>query len=285
MIADMPGRLVSPITVGRGDELEIATRALDGSLEGIPSTCCGRRGRGGQDAGSSAEIAARPQLSADARASAAGAPTSGRVACPMARSSRPCAARRGARSGRAGRRRRPCGRRPRPAGAGHRATARDRSRHRPRPEPWQQARLMESLLGFLGRLAAARPSCWSSRTSIGPIRRPARPSRSWCAACGPSGCCWCMTFRADELHRRHPLLPWLAELERTGRVERIDLARLDAGRDPRAPRRRSSAPADPGLVGSIHRRSDGNPFFAEELLAASRRRRRPPAVELARRRS
>ena len=42
-----------------------------------------------------------------------------------------------------------------------------------------------------------------------------------------------MTFRADELHRRHPLLPWLAELERSGRVERIDLERLDAGRDAR----------------------------------------------------
>ena len=40
-----------------------------------------------------------------------------------------------------------------------------------------------------------------------------------------------MTFRADELHRRHPLLPWLAELERSGRVERIDLRRLDPARD------------------------------------------------------
>ena len=35
------------------------------------------------------------------------------------------------------------------------------------------------------------------------------------------------TFRSDELHRRHALLPWLAELDRGGRVERIDLARLD----------------------------------------------------------
>ena len=34
MIADMPGRLVSPITVGRGDELQVATQALTAALEG-----------------------------------------------------------------------------------------------------------------------------------------------------------------------------------------------------------------------------------------------------------
>ena len=32
MIADMPGRLVSPITVGRGDELQVATQALTNIL-------------------------------------------------------------------------------------------------------------------------------------------------------------------------------------------------------------------------------------------------------------
>ena len=36
-----------------------------------------------------------------------------------------------------------------------------------------------------------------------------------------------VTYRSDELHRRHPLLPWLAEIERTGRVQRIDVARLE----------------------------------------------------------
>jgi DNA-binding NarL/FixJ family response regulator len=36
MIADMPVRLVSPITVGRGNELEIATQALTAALDGHP---------------------------------------------------------------------------------------------------------------------------------------------------------------------------------------------------------------------------------------------------------
>ena len=51
MIADMPGRLVSPITVGRGDELQVATRALTAALEGHPvHLLIAGRGRGGQDA-------------------------------------------------------------------------------------------------------------------------------------------------------------------------------------------------------------------------------------------
>ncbi len=34
------------------------------------------------------------------------------------------------------------------------------------------------------------------------------------------------TYRSDEMHRRHPLLPVLAEIERTVRCERIDLTPL-----------------------------------------------------------
>ena len=34
------------------------------------------------------------------------------------------------------------------------------------------------------------------------------------------------TYRTDELHRRHPLRPWLSEMERLPRVERFELARF-----------------------------------------------------------
>ena len=77
-----------------------------------------------------------------------------------------------------------------------------------------------------------------------------------------------MTFRADELHRRHPLLPWLAELERGGRVERLDLHRLDPGETAALLAAILGAPPHAELVAQIHRRSDGNPFFVEELLGA-----------------
>jgi predicted ATPase len=77
-----------------------------------------------------------------------------------------------------------------------------------------------------------------------------------------------LTYRSDELHRHHPLRPYLAELDRSGRTERLELGRLD---------RRDlggllagilGEPAPPALVGEILARSEGNPFFAEELLAA-----------------
>ncbi len=76
------------------------------------------------------------------------------------------------------------------------------------------------------------------------------------------------TFRTDDLHRRHPLRPVLAELERSGAVTRIDLPRLD--RDEVAEliaAIRGDVP-EPAVVARTFERSDGNAFFAEELLAA-----------------
>ena len=78
------------------------------------------------------------------------------------------------------------------------------------------------------------------------------------------------TYRADELHRRHPLRPLLAELER------------DAARAPDRARAASTATSSPSqladilgararaptLVERLYARSEGNPLFTEELLAA-----------------
>ncbi len=76
------------------------------------------------------------------------------------------------------------------------------------------------------------------------------------------------TYRSDDLNRRHPLRPVLAELERSG-VERIDVARFTLGevREQLAAILGGEPATD--VVSEIHRRSDGNAFFAEELLAAS----------------
>ena len=131
-----------------------------------------------------------------------------------------------------------------------------------------QARVLEALLGLLQRLAEREPVLlvledlhWAdpaTRDSIAFIVRNLRLDRVLLL----------LTFRSDELHRRHPLMAWLAELERSGRVERIDLERLDpdrtvdllAGIMGEAPAAR--------LADRIHQRSDGNPFFVEELLMA-----------------
>ncbi len=135
---------------------------------------------------------------------------------------------------------------------------------------WVQSRLFEGLLGLFGRLAERTPTLvvvedlhWSdpaTREAISFLIRSLHDVPIVMLA----------TYRSDELHRRHPLLPWLADLERDGRVERVTLTRLDRERlGTLIAAILGSTPPD-RLVSEVFDRSDGNPFFAEELLAASR---------------
>jgi DNA-binding CsgD family transcriptional regulator len=76
------------------------------------------------------------------------------------------------------------------------------------------------------------------------------------------------TYRADDLHRRHPLRPLLAELFRLPRVERVDLAPFDENELRRFLESLGAGPLPERLVEQIRVRSEGNAFYAEELLAA-----------------
>lgn len=76
------------------------------------------------------------------------------------------------------------------------------------------------------------------------------------------------TYRSDELHRRHPLRPTLAAIERTARPERIDLTPLDAAMTGELVASLSGVAVDAKVVEGMHHRSGGNPFFVEELVAA-----------------
>jgi predicted ATPase len=76
------------------------------------------------------------------------------------------------------------------------------------------------------------------------------------------------TYRGDELHRRHPLLPFVAELERRGSVERIDLLPFERPETAELVRAiRVDTPQ--GLIDQLSERSDGNAFYIEELLATN----------------
>ncbi|MFW6694189.1 helix-turn-helix transcriptional regulator [Streptomyces sp. MAR4 CNX-425] len=75
------------------------------------------------------------------------------------------------------------------------------------------------------------------------------------------------TYRSDDLHRRHPLRPSLAELDRLRGVRRFELARFsrDEVRSQLAGLRGGPPPEE--LVAQVYGRSDGNAFFVEELAA------------------
>ncbi|MEY2512727.1 MAG: hypothetical protein QOJ89_85, partial [bacterium] len=78
------------------------------------------------------------------------------------------------------------------------------------------------------------------------------------------------TYRSDELHRRHPLRALLAELARSDRVERVELQRLTRTEIARQLAGILDHAPAPELAAEIFERSQGNPFFAEELLATQR---------------
>ncbi|MFE7193195.1 AAA family ATPase [Kitasatospora sp. NPDC057541] len=79
------------------------------------------------------------------------------------------------------------------------------------------------------------------------------------------------TYRSDDLHRRHPLRPFLAELERLRTVRRLELERFGPGEvAAQLAGILGTAVPDRQLVERVHRRSEGNPFFVEELATALR---------------
>jgi DNA-binding CsgD family transcriptional regulator/tetratricopeptide (TPR) repeat protein len=77
-----------------------------------------------------------------------------------------------------------------------------------------------------------------------------------------------VSYRSDELHRRHPLRPLLAELMRLPAVERLELAPFTRAELAEHLEAIAGAPLPTDQVEGIYERSEGNPFYAEQLLAA-----------------
>jgi DNA-binding CsgD family transcriptional regulator len=138
------------------------------------------------------------------------------------------------------------------------------------PGPWSdQSRLFELLLGLLERLGEDRPAVlvvedlhWADRSTrdlLAFLVRNLRHGRLLLV----------MTYRSDELHRRHPLRPFLAELDRGRRVERLELARFGRAEVAAQLTGIQGAPPPAELVERIHARSGGNAFFVEELAATA----------------
>jgi ATP/maltotriose-dependent transcriptional regulator MalT len=138
----------------------------------------------------------------------------------------------------------------------------------PEQELWAQARLYEALLVLLRRYAERAPLVvqledlhWADAGTLAATSFLMR-------ALVDEPVTLVATFRLDEVTRRHPLRPWLAEISRDGRVERIDLEPLDAAEMATLVHNILDRDLRASDLAEIHERSDGNPFFVEELLAS-----------------
>jgi DNA-binding CsgD family transcriptional regulator len=76
-----------------------------------------------------------------------------------------------------------------------------------------------------------------------------------------------VSYRADDLHRTHPLRPLLTELVRLPAVERLDLAPFGAEESRAFVAALAEDTLSEPAIAQIAERSEGNAFFAEELVA------------------
>jgi DNA-binding CsgD family transcriptional regulator len=140
---------------------------------------------------------------------------------------------------------------------------------RPSAGDGAQARLFEQLLSVIAAAARQAPLLlviedlhWADRSTRDFIAFLLRNARQEPLAL-------LLTYRSDELHRRHPVKPFVSELQRTGGVLRVDLRPFSRQELARQVAAIVGGEPDAALLARLLERSEGNAFFAEELLAAS----------------
>ena len=129
--------------------------------------------------------------------------------------------------------------------------------------------LFESVGTLLGRLTAQQPVIlviedlhWADRSTrdlIDYLVRSVRLPQLLLIA----------TYRSDELHRGHPLRPFLAELERVRGVQRHEIDRLDREGTAEMLAHLLGVEPDPPTVDAINERAQGNPFFIEQFASST----------------
>ena len=73
------------------------------------------------------------------------------------------------------------------------------------------------------------------------------------------------TYRSDDIHRRHPLRPFLAEIDRMRTVRRVELARFTRAEVRSQIAGINGSDPEEDTVDRVFKRSEGNAFFVEEL--------------------
>ncbi|MFB8757307.1 ATP-binding protein [Streptomyces nigra] len=139
-------------------------------------------------------------------------------------------------------------------------------------------RLFEGFAGLLTDLADRAPVLlvledlhWADQSSRDLLRFLLSRGTLQRAAGGAAGhrLAVLASYRADDLHRRHPLRPLLAELVRLPAVERLELRPLADAEVTELVRHVQDRPLPDSTVRRIVERAEGNAFYAEELVAAT----------------
>ncbi len=128
-----------------------------------------------------------------------------------------------------------------------------------------RARLFELTARLLERLATERTLVlviedlhWADRSTrelLGYLFRSVQRARLVILA----------TYRSDDIHRRHPLRPFIAEIDRMRTVRRIELARFNRAEVHAQIAGIYGTEPDRQLVDRVFERTDGNAFFVEEI--------------------
>ncbi len=144
--------------------------------------------------------------------------------------------------------------------------------------PSGSSSLFEHLLAFLTRLGQRQPVMlvfedmhWADASTRDLVAFLGRNLRSAAVAL-------LLSYRADELHRRHRLRPLVADLEREPHVEQIALDGLDRAELVSLLGEISDDALPDAAVDELLARSEGNPFYVEELIAAGGMGRGLPAT-------
>jgi predicted ATPase/DNA-binding SARP family transcriptional activator/class 3 adenylate cyclase len=130
----------------------------------------------------------------------------------------------------------------------------------------ERFRLFEAVCTLLGDAAHLRPLVlflddlqWADQSSLLLLRHLARSAKD--APLMVLG-----TYRPVEVDDEHPLAEALAELRRSRALARLSLSGLDEAEVAELIAGRTGQQAPPGFVRRVADRSEGNPFFIEELL-------------------
>jgi DNA-binding CsgD family transcriptional regulator/tetratricopeptide (TPR) repeat protein len=127
-------------------------------------------------------------------------------------------------------------------------------------------RLYDAVATVLENVARTRPLVvviedlhWADQATLGLLRFLLRVVEE-------SRILFVLTFRSDELGRGHPLRAWLPELDRNRRVSRLELPRLNRRQVRQLATALLGTPLDAYDLGIVFQRTDGVPFFIEEIL-------------------